>query len=35
MRLVRRWTREHRRELAMNWSLARKGLDLVAIAPLE
>ena len=35
LRLVREWTRLRRSELSKNWSLARKGRDLVQIAPLE
>ncbi len=35
LRLVREWARLHGPDLAKNWALARKGLDLVPIAPLE
>jgi uncharacterized protein DUF4160 len=35
LRLVREWSRVRRAELARNWSLARRGLELVEIAPLE
>jgi hypothetical protein len=35
LRLVREWARLHRKELDLNWLLARKGVGLVQIAPLE
>jgi len=35
MRLVREWARSRRTELLKNWSRARKGHDLVQVAPLE
>lgn len=35
MRLVREWSRLRQAELVNSWALARKGLRLVAIAPLE
>ncbi len=35
LRLVREWTRIRGADLAKNWALARKGRELVPIAPLE
>ena len=35
LRLVREWACVHRAELDLNWSLARKGAELVQIPPLE
>jgi len=35
LRLVREWSRVRRSELVRNWALARKGLELVQIPPLE
>ncbi|NOT31297.1 MAG: DUF4160 domain-containing protein [Planctomycetes bacterium] len=35
LRLVLEWTRIHLAELELNWSLARKGGQLVQIPPLE
>ena len=35
LRLVRQWAKGHRAELVLNWSRARKGAELVQIAPLE
>jgi hypothetical protein len=35
LRLVRDWSRMRQAELAKNWALARNGLGLVTIAPLE
>ena len=34
-RLVREWARLHRRELELNWELARRRKPLVRIAPLK
>ena len=34
-RLVREWSRLHRRELELNWELARRRKPLVRIAPLK
>jgi uncharacterized heparinase superfamily protein len=34
-RLVRQWARLHRRELELNWELARRLQPLVRIAPLK
>ena len=35
LRLVREWSRIRHAELAKNWALARNGLGLVQIEPLE
>lgn len=35
LRLVREWTELRQAELIENWSRARKGQELVQIAPLE
>ena len=35
MRMVREWAEARRAELLENWSRARKGQELVQIAPLE
>ena len=32
---VRKWTRQHQRELQRNWALARSGRPLSMITPLE